>query len=102
MKLQVIKNIQFSRLIKANGRLCEFNFRKLGGLQEGIFSVDVADDRGNRILFRMMKNKNDKYIIKGEDLPVWVTTSSDQLHEKIEEVMNLQSPAENEPSPIDK
>lgn len=102
MKLQVIKNIQFSRLIKANGRLCEFNFRKLGGLQEGIFSVDVADDRGNRILFKMLKDKNDKYIINGDGLPVWVTTSSDLLREQIEEVMNFHSQTENENSPLGK
>lgn len=102
MKLQVIKNIQFSRLIKANGRLCEFNFRKLGGLQEGIFSVDVADDRGNRILFKMLKDKNDKYIINGDGLPVWITNSSDLLREQIEEVMNFHSQNENESSPLGK
>ncbi len=90
MKLQVTKNIQFSRLIKAEDRLREFNFRKMGGINEGIFSVDVADDRGNRILFKMQKEENNWKIIE-TGLPLWVTGSTTFLHEKIEEVMNANS-----------
>jgi hypothetical protein len=55
MKLKFEKNIQFTRTIKADNRLREFNFRKLGGLQEGVFTIDVVDDRGNRIMFKMQK-----------------------------------------------
>lgn len=94
MKLQVVKNIQFTRLIKADGRLREFNFRKLGGLQEGIFSVDVADERGNRLLFKMHKEENTWKIIES-GLPFWVTDSCTVLHEKIEEVMNEYRQEEN-------
>lgn len=90
MKLQVTKNIQFSRLIKAEDRLREFNFRKMGGMNEGIFSVDVADDRGNRILFKMHKVDQTWTIIE-TGLPLWVTSSSAFLHEKIEEVLNAHS-----------
>ncbi len=90
MKLQVTKNIQFSRLIKAEDRLREFNFRKMGGINEGIFSVDVADDRGNRILFKMQKEENNWKILE-TGLPLWVTGSTTLLHEKIEEVMNANS-----------
>ena len=56
MQLNFIKNIQFTRLVKADGRLREFNFRKFSG-EEGelLFSIDVVDDRGNRIIFRMRK-----------------------------------------------
>lgn len=86
MKLQVTKNIQFSRLIKANGRLCEFNFRKMNGLNEGIFSVDVADDRGNRILFKMEKEEG-FWKIATPDLPFWITAAVHELHEKIDEIM---------------
>ncbi len=96
MKLQVVKNIQFSRLIKANGRLCEFNFRKLGGLQEGQFSVDVADDRGNRLLFKMNKEDQQWKIIDSSDLPLWITSSVGMLHEKIEEVMTANMPQQEE------
>ena len=45
MKLKFEKNIQFTRTIKADNRLREFNFRKLGGIEESIFTVDVVDDR---------------------------------------------------------
>lgn len=96
MKLQVVKNIQFTRLIKADGRLREFNFRKLGGLQEGIFSVDVADERGNRLLFKMHKEDNKWKILENHDLPDWVTSSTTVLHEKIEEVMNAHLPHQEE------
>nr|WP_294904632.1 hypothetical protein [uncultured Lacibacter sp.] len=96
MKLQVTKNIQFTRLIKADGRLREFNFRKLGGLQEGLFSVDVADERGNRLLFKMHKEDSLWKIVDGYDLPDWVTSSSTVLHERIEEVLNTHLPQQEE------
>lgn len=100
MKLQVAKNIQFSRLIKANGRLCEFNFRKMTGLHEGLFSIDVADDRGNRILFKMEKEEGFWKIIS-ESLPFWITDACTQLHEKIEEMLIVPKEQENPLEPAD-
>ena len=94
MKLQVSKNVQFTRLLKADGRLREFNFRKLGGLQNGMFSVDVVDDKGNRLIFKMQKENGDWKIVE-QDLPVWIAASSVHLHEKIEEMMNSINPEEN-------
>ena len=47
MILEFTKNIHFTRLIKAAGRLREFNFRKL---PDHLFHVDVSDERGNRII----------------------------------------------------
>jgi hypothetical protein len=94
MKLQVSKNVQFTRLLKADGRLREFNFRKLGGLQKGMFSVDVVDDRGNRLLFKMQKEDATWKIVE-KDVAIWITASSSQLHEKIEEMMNSINPEEN-------
>lgn len=89
MKLQVTKNIQFTRLIKADGRLREFNFRKPDGLQEGVFSVDVADEYGNRLLFKMQKDEYGWKIAEEiTELPDWVLASAQMLHEKIEEVMH--------------
>jgi len=58
MNIQFKKNIQFTKIVKAEGRLREFNFRKLGGINEGIFTVDVVDDRGNRIMLKMHKENN--------------------------------------------
>jgi hypothetical protein len=94
MKLEVSKNVQFTRLLKADGRLREFNFRKLGGLQKGMFSVDVVDDRGNRLLFKMQKEDATWKIVE-KDVADWITDSSAHLHEKIEEMMNSINPEEN-------
>lgn len=40
----VLKNVQFSKLIKAEGRLREFNFRKSNGIIGPVYHVDVSDD----------------------------------------------------------
>lgn len=85
MRIQFIKNVHFTRLVKINGRsVKEFNFRKINGGEE-LFSVDVSDDRGNRIMFQMNKEGNIWHIIEAEQLPAWITTNETRLHELIEE-----------------
>ena len=84
MRVQFIKNIHFTKLLKINGRLREFNFRKLSGLQDGIFTIDVVDDRGNRIMFRMQKEENGWRIVP-QPLPEWVNSSERLLSDMIEE-----------------
>jgi hypothetical protein len=84
MKLKFEKNIQFTRTIKADNRLREFNFRKLGGLQEGLFTIEVVDDRGNRIMFRMQKEDNGWKIVN-QPLPDWVIKNERLFHNVIEE-----------------
>ena len=90
MKLKFEKNIQFTRTIKADNRLREFNFRKLGGLQEGVFTIDVVDDRGNRIMFKMQKTDN-VWKIVSQPLPEWVLKSEKIFHELIEEELQTQA-----------
>ena len=90
MKLKFEKNIQFTKTIKADNRLREFNFRKLGGLQEGVFTIDVVDDRGNRIMFKMQKVDN-AWKIVNQPLPEWVLTSEKTFHELIEEELQQQA-----------
>jgi hypothetical protein len=90
MKLKFEKNIQFTRTIKADNRLREFNFRKLGGLQEGVFTIDVVDDRGNRIMFKMQKADN-VWKIVNQPLPDWVLKSEKTFHELIEEELQQQA-----------
>jgi len=82
--MQFVRNVQFTKTVKAAGRLREFNFRKLGGLQEGLFTVDVVDDRGNRIMFRMQKDDNTWKIVP-QSLPDWVVTSEKNLASLIDE-----------------
>lgn len=88
--MQFVKNIQFTRLIKAEGRLREFNFRKMTILQETLFSVDVVDDRGNRIMFRMQRNDADWQIMP-QPLPAWVQDQEKVLSEMIKEELNSQT-----------
>ena len=85
MQVQFTKNIQFTRLVKAEGRLREFNFRKYRG-EEGelLFSVDVVDDRGNRILFKMKKEDGGWKIIPAP-LPAWVSGNEKNFNDLIEE-----------------
>lgn len=84
MRIQFVKNIQFTKLLKVEGRLREFNFRKLGGVNEGIFTVDVVDDRGNRLLFRMQKEEG-VWKILPQSLPRWIMETESQFHDQIEE-----------------
>jgi|SRR5688572_6594868 len=91
MEFQFIKNIQFTRLVKAEGRLREFNFRKFSG-EEGelMFSIDVADDRGNRIIFRMKKEDDGWKIVPGK-WPAWVISNEQTFNELIEQELRQAS-----------
>lgn len=79
------RNIQFTKLLKAEGRLREFNFRKLSGLHEGLMTVDVSDDRGNRIMFTMQKNGNGWSFYQVPLLPEWILDNEQSLSGMIEE-----------------
>ena len=88
MQFKFTKNIQFTKLIKANGRLKEFNFRKLNDHQEGMFTVDVVDERDNRVFFNIQKTDNTWKIIK-QPLPQWVLDNEEIFHQVIEEELKL-------------
>jgi hypothetical protein len=78
-----IRNIQFTKLLKANGRLREFNFRRSAIEGKIFFNVDVTDDRNNRISFRMQK-EDSTWKILPQELPLWITTNEKDLGELIE------------------
>jgi len=84
MQIRFVKNIQFTRLVKADGRLREFNFRKLKGTGEELFSVDVVDDRGNRIIFQL-KKENGTWGLVEQVLPRWIGDHEQTFHDIIEE-----------------
>ncbi len=89
MQIHFTKVVHFTRLIKAGGRLREFNFRKLKQLDEELFSVDTVDDRGNRILFYMQKKDNPHWsIIQQVVLPTWIVENEDKLAEQIEDELS--------------
>jgi hypothetical protein len=91
MKIQFIKNIQFTKVVKADGRLREFNFRKINGIKEGLFTVDVSDDRGNRKIFSMQKQETGWTIVSSEPLPDWILKNETTLNDLIEEEMKNNS-----------
>jgi hypothetical protein len=79
------KNIQFSRLVKADGTIREFNFRRHKDSQGSmLFSVDVCDLRNNRIVFKMQHTDTSWKIIQ-TPLPEWVTKNERVLNDLIEE-----------------
>lgn len=84
MQIRFIKNIQFTKVLKAEGRMREFNFRKPNGREEALCTVDVSDDRGHRIIFNMQKEGSNWKIIH-QPLPSWVSQLEDKLSELIEE-----------------
>jgi len=79
MQLEFIKNIQFTELLKCEGRLREFNFRKVHSFPEGLFTVDVCDDRGNRLMFKLVRENGFWKIQSDVNLPAWVLEKEQAL-----------------------
>ncbi len=84
MELDFVKNIQFTKLMKVGGRLKEFNFRKPNSRHEGTFTVDVMDDNGNRIIFRMELINNNWKITGQQLLPNRVVESEPDFNSIID------------------
>ena len=89
MPIQFVKNVQFSRLIKTEGRLREFNFRKTGTGSDEKCSVDTVDDRGNRIIFSMLREAG-AWKLNSALLPKWICQYEEQLHAAIEDEISHQ------------
>lgn len=82
--MTVLKNVQFSKLIKAEGRLREFNFRKSNGIGGPVYHVDVSDDRGNRYYINMILE--DKiWTVQEKNLPAWIQEATVQFQPAIAE-----------------
>jgi hypothetical protein len=83
----VKKNVQFTKLIKAGGRLREFNFRKSQGTAGAIFNVDVPDERDNRyyIVFKQVANE---WTAEKTNLPSWLVDALPQIEIAIKESEN--------------
>ncbi|MDZ4795216.1 MAG: hypothetical protein SGI83_13125 [Bacteroidota bacterium] len=84
MPLRFVRLVQFTRLVKAEGRLREFNFKKERSPDEERFSVNVCNERGDRILFNMQK-KDTGWRIQAGEIPKWILQHENSLHEVIEE-----------------
>ena len=82
--MAVLKNVQFSKLIKAEGRLREFNFRKSNGIVGPVYHVDVSDDRGNRYYLNLLLEQN-TWTVQEKNLPPWIQEAVAQFHPAIQE-----------------
>ena len=79
-------SIHFSKIIKAGDRNREFNFTRTNpsGNQ---FSVNVPDERGNRIFFTMQQEGN-SWKATMDILPQWILNAQEELSRAIEEETN--------------
>lgn len=82
------KMIHFSRLVKIDGRLREFNYRKNITVGADVYDVDTADERGNRLFFRLSKENGEWTLTSKQNLPGWITNYQDQLVTELEEGLN--------------
>jgi hypothetical protein len=76
------KNIQFTKLIKAGGRLREFNFRKSNSISGPIFTVDVADHHDIRH-YLIFRKDGDNWFLESMDLALWIEEVMPQIRESI-------------------
>ena len=81
--MQIHPHIQFTHLIKAGGQLHEFNFRRSVGTEGPLFTVDVADQRGDRhyIVFRF---EADRWLLRSKMLPGWIEEVIPQIQQAID------------------
>lgn len=84
MILQFTRNVHFTRLVKIANRLREFNFRKVPDAVDQLFHIDVADDRGNRIVFKVRKDEG-HWRVTNPEVPQWIAACEGTLHEVITE-----------------
>lgn len=76
-------NISFSRIIKLGDRLREFNFRKIPGSDN--YTVNVTDDRGQRVLFNLVRAEGKSWLVEGTNLPLWLQFSENVLGTAVDE-----------------
>lgn len=75
----------FSKLIKAGDKLREFNFRQTNLNDDSRYTVDVPDDKGNRIMFSVYKNADAEWKVAAQLMPMWVHDAAMDLAKAIEE-----------------
>ena len=79
-----LKNIQFTVLIKAGGQLREFNFTKSAGPLGSLFTIDVADIKGERH-YLMFRQENNHWILKTIEIPNWIKEVIPKISERVQQ-----------------
>ena len=72
-------------MIKAGGRVREFNFRRSTHQDDEPFFVDVADEKGERCQFSMALHDG-LWRLTGAILPGWVVSAEKELRQAIVEM----------------
>ena len=76
------KNVQFTKLIKAGGRLREFNFRKSNSISGLIFTVDVADHHDIRH-YLIFRKDGSNWSLESKDIASWIEEVMPQIREAV-------------------
>ena len=76
-------NIAFSKIIKLQERLWEFNFRKLPADYLSFYG-DVTDERGTRIAFSIYQAASGAWHLTGQRLPLWISAAESLIGQAIE------------------
>jgi hypothetical protein len=80
----------FSKIIKTEDRNREFNFRQLANGTDVRYSIDVPDEKGNRITFSMYRNAEGNWKTSAQILPIWIHNAETALGIAIEEFRNAE------------
>jgi hypothetical protein len=76
----------FSKIIKAGARQREFNFRQLAAGARLRYHVDVNDDKGNRLVFKLEKDTDGVWkTAEPDNLPEWIYSAESTLGSSIDE-----------------
>ena len=73
--MNISRNIHYTILIKINGRLREFNFRKRS---DDLYDADTSDERGTRFQFKLSRTEGN-WEIAGVNVPAWIQDSQQQI-----------------------
>jgi len=74
----------FSKIIKAGDRLREFNFKLSSVYDSSKYTVDVPDDKGERVVFSMSKESEQDWRISAQPVPQWVHEAEPSLADAIQ------------------
>ena len=78
-------SMYFTKIIKTGERQREFNFRRLSEAADHSYSVDVPDDKGNRVVFNMYRNAQGQWKTAAKMVPIWIHNAEVELGQAIEE-----------------
>jgi hypothetical protein len=78
------KQVQFSRSMKTNGQVREFNFLKIKSASVPTYHVDVSDERGNRHYFSLVY-EGSAWKIGKTTVPGWISNIEAELGDVVSE-----------------